>query len=47
MMEYHGFENVIDYSLADGYNGEISGEAYSDDDISEVAITAFRHSPHG
>ncbi|MCD8232332.1 MAG: InlB B-repeat-containing protein [Clostridiales bacterium] len=38
MMECHGFEKVVDYSLADGYSGEISGEAYSDDDISEVAI---------
>lgn len=39
MMEYHGFEKVIDYKLASGYNANgISVEAYTDDDISEIGI---------
>ena len=39
MMEYHGFKNVIDYKLSEGYNNDgISVEKYSDDDISEIGI---------
>lgn len=39
LMKYHGFKNVIDYKLADGYNKDgISCTAYTDDDISEIGI---------
>lgn len=39
MMVYHGFKNVIDYKLADGYDSEkIFAKAYKDDDISEICI---------
>lgn len=39
LMEYHGFESVIDYKLANGYDGNgISVSAYKDDDISEIGI---------
>lgn len=39
LMQYHGFENVIDYEMTSGYQGDgISVEAYTDDDVSEVGI---------
>lgn len=39
LMEYHGFEEVIDYKIADGYNQNgISIEKYTDDDLSEIGI---------
>ena len=37
LMRAHGMENVIDYTLKDGYSDDaITLEAYSDDDISEA-----------
>ena len=39
LMRHHGFENVIDYKLAEGYNANgINVSAYKDDDISEIVI---------
>ena len=39
LMKYHGFESIIDYQLAKGYNENgISVPAYKDDDISEIGI---------
>lgn len=39
LMEYHGFTDVVDYKLAEGYNNNgIKVDEFSDDDISEIAI---------
>lgn len=39
MMEYHGFEDVVDYKMVNGFNnGTIKGSAYKDDNVSEVCI---------
>lgn len=39
LMQYHGFKDVVDYKLADGFSDSgLSVEAYADDDISEVAV---------
>lgn len=39
LMEYHGFESVADYQLANGYNKNgISMPAYKDDNVSEIGI---------
>ena len=33
-MQYHGFKDVVDYKLADGFSdSDFSVEAYTDDDI--------------
>lgn len=39
LLKYHGFDQVIDYSLDEGFNnGVISVNRYTDDDISEIGI---------
>lgn len=39
LMEYHGFENVIDYKLKEGYNSDkFNVPPFTDDDISEIGI---------
>ncbi|MDO4530435.1 MAG: hypothetical protein Q4C06_00505, partial [Bacillota bacterium] len=39
LMEFHGFSDVIDYKLKDGYTSEkINMARYTDDDISEIGI---------
>ena len=39
LMEYHGFDRVINYKLAKGYHSDgIDIDEYADDDISEIGI---------
>lgn len=48
IMKYHGFENVIDYKLAEGYHSNgIDVDAYTDDNISEIGIGYHDVTYHG
>ena len=48
LMRAHGMENVIDYRLEDGYfDDDISLDAYSDDDITEVYFGHHKLSYNG
>lgn len=48
IMEYHGFDKVIDYKLAEGYHSDgIDVIAYTDDDISEIGIGYHDITYHG